>query len=99
MTETEDRCSVGGRNDGTLRVCCSTHGKTLCAHHYARTHFVETMPEFAWEFSCTNNPVEKMTPTSPLWRQVLVGVAGGLVGAGVGFGAVWAACRWMEDRR
>lgn len=39
-------CAVGGVDDGTLRVCCSSHGHLLCAHHYARTHFVETMPEW-----------------------------------------------------
>lgn len=39
-------CRFGGVNDGTLRVCCSSHNDLLCAHHYARTHFVETMPEY-----------------------------------------------------
>lgn len=39
-------CAFGGQNDGTLRVCCSAHGDVLCAYHYARTHFVETMPEW-----------------------------------------------------
>lgn len=39
-------CAIGGRDDGTLRVCCSAHQQVLCAHHYARTHFVETMEEY-----------------------------------------------------
>jgi hypothetical protein len=39
-------CRFGGVDDGTLRVCCSTHKDVLCAYHYARTHFVETDP--AW---------------------------------------------------
>jgi hypothetical protein len=39
-------CEVGNGNDGTLRVCCSSHDAMMCEHHYARTHFVETSP--AW---------------------------------------------------
>lgn len=39
-------CAFGGQDDGTLRICCSSHGDVLCAYHYARTHFVETMPEW-----------------------------------------------------
>jgi hypothetical protein len=31
---------------------CSTHQHTLCAHHYAVTHFVETMPAHAPEHAC-----------------------------------------------
>lgn len=46
-------CEIGGVDDGTLRVCCSTHQKVLCAHHYAVTHFVETMPEHAGP-ACTD---------------------------------------------
>ena len=38
-------CEIGGVDDGSLRVCCSSHGKTLCAKHYAVTHFVEVGPE------------------------------------------------------
>lgn len=45
-------CDQGGRNDGTLRVCCSTHKKILCGHHYARTHFVEIDPDWAPEHAC-----------------------------------------------
>jgi hypothetical protein len=40
-------CEVGNGNDGTLRVCCSSHDALICEHHYARTHFVETSP--AWD--------------------------------------------------
>lgn len=46
-------CAIGGRDDGTLRVCCSSHGDILCVHHYARTHFVETMPEYGREHACS----------------------------------------------
>lgn len=49
---TAEVCAIGKVNDGTLRVCCSTHQHTLCAHHYARTHFVETVGEWAPEFAC-----------------------------------------------
>jgi hypothetical protein len=49
-----EKCEIGGMNDGTLRVCCSSHGKTLCAHHYARTHFVETDPAWPLIESCTS---------------------------------------------
>ena len=45
-------CAVGKVDDGTLRVCCSSHMETLCAHHYARTHYVQTMPAWAEEFAC-----------------------------------------------
>lgn len=47
MTATADVCAIGKVNDGTLRVCCSTHQHVLCAHHYARTHFVETDPSWS----------------------------------------------------
>lgn len=39
-------CRFGQVDDGTLRICCSSHSDILCAHHYARTHFVETDPAF-----------------------------------------------------
>jgi hypothetical protein len=45
-------CEIGDVDDGTLRVCCSTHQVTMCAHHYARTHFVETDPAWPHEFAC-----------------------------------------------
>lgn len=45
-------CAIGGVDDGTLRVCCTTHRHVLCGHHYARTHFVETSPEFDPERAC-----------------------------------------------
>lgn len=45
-------CGIGGVDDGTLRVCCSTHEHVLCAHHYAVTHFVETAPEFDPKRAC-----------------------------------------------
>lgn len=47
-----DVCAIGNVDDGTLRVCCSTHGHVLCAHHYARTHFVEVVPEFDPSYAC-----------------------------------------------
>jgi hypothetical protein len=50
-------CEIGGYDDLTLRVCCSTHDKLLCAHHYARTHFVETDPAWPKEFSCVPQAV------------------------------------------
>lgn len=52
---TTDVCAIGKVDDGTLRVCCSTHQYVLCAHHYARTHFVETVGAWAPEFAC-NRP-------------------------------------------
>lgn len=39
-------CAIGKVDDGTLRVCCSTHQHVLCGHHYARSHFVEVGPEW-----------------------------------------------------
>lgn len=53
-------CAVGQADDGTLRTCCSTHKATMCAHHYARSHFVMTMPEYAREHACD--------VTSPPWN-------------------------------
>ena len=47
-----DVCAIGKVDDGTLRVCCSTHQHTLCGHHYAVTHFVETTPEFDRKYAC-----------------------------------------------
>jgi hypothetical protein len=47
-----DVCVIGKVDDGTLRVCCSSHGKTLCAHHYARTHFVEVDPAWPVDQAC-----------------------------------------------
>lgn len=37
---------IGCDDDGTLQVCCSSHGLTMCRYHYARTHFVETDPRY-----------------------------------------------------
>lgn len=51
-----DVCAIGKVDDGTLRVCCSTHQHVLCAHHYAVTHFVETMPAHAPENACDAGP-------------------------------------------
>jgi hypothetical protein len=39
-------CAIGGVDDGTLRVCCSTHQHVLCGHHYAVTHFVCTAADY-----------------------------------------------------
>lgn len=39
-------CRFGKVDDGTLRVCCSSHSYVLCAYHYARTHFVEVDPAY-----------------------------------------------------
>lgn len=50
-------CAIGKVDDGTLRVCCSTHEATLCAHHYARTHFVEVAAEWPVEFACNAGSV------------------------------------------
>jgi hypothetical protein len=55
MATATDICAIGGVDDGTLRVCCSTHQHVLCAHHYARTHFVETVGEWHEEFACNGN--------------------------------------------
>jgi hypothetical protein len=52
-----DACAVGGGNDGTLRTCCSAHDAIMCAHHYARTHFVETDPAWDVEHSCVPSAV------------------------------------------
>lgn len=52
-TELNEVCAIGGVDDGSLRLCCSTHEKVLCAHHYARTHFVETDSAYPSEFACT----------------------------------------------
>lgn len=57
-----DVCAIGGADDGTLRVCCSTHQHILCAHHYARTHFVETMPEHDPKRAC--NALRLVTATT-----------------------------------
>lgn len=66
-----DVCAIGGVNDGTLRVCCSTHRHILCAHHYAVTHFVETAPEFDPKRACNALRVmEAMTKVAKL-RQTL----------------------------
>lgn len=53
MTENATTCYIGGKDDGTLRVCCTTHNKVVCAHHYARTHFVETDPAWPAEHACS----------------------------------------------
>jgi hypothetical protein len=52
-----DVCAIGKVDDGTLRVCCSTHLHVLCAHHYARTHFVMTMPEYDAIAACNARQV------------------------------------------
>ena len=64
LTELGDICQVGGFDDGTLRVCCSTHQMVLCAHHYARTHFVETMPAWHAEHACSR-PLRPRPPGAP----------------------------------
>lgn len=52
MSVTVDVCEIGLVNDGTLRICCSAHQTVLCAHHYARTHFVETSAWWHDEAAC-----------------------------------------------
>lgn len=51
-------CAIGKVDDGTLRVCCSTHRHVLCAHHYARTHFVMTAAEYDATAACNANARE-----------------------------------------
>lgn len=64
LSQMGDICEMGGFDDGTLRVCCSTHQRVLCAHHYARTHFVETMSAWQAEHAC--NPL--LRPRTPARR-------------------------------
>jgi hypothetical protein len=45
-------CAIGKHEHDTVQPCCSTHKKLLCAHHYARTHFVETDPAWADDQAC-----------------------------------------------
>jgi hypothetical protein len=52
ITDPGAECEIGGMNDGTLRVCCSTHQKVLCHHHYCRTHFDEVSPQWHPVYSC-----------------------------------------------
>jgi hypothetical protein len=55
VNELAEHCAIGGIDDGTLRVCCSTHGATMCAHHYARTHYVETAEEWPKWYACNSH--------------------------------------------
>jgi hypothetical protein len=59
-------CAIGGKDDGSLRVCCSSHGKVLCGKHYARSHFVEVGTD--WERTACNEVV-MMTPSEPVIGQ------------------------------
>jgi hypothetical protein len=74
-----DVCAIGGADDGTLRVCCSTHLLVLCAHHYARSHFVEMMRSFAPEHACDYNrppmPVASALAKSAVDRNESAGSA------------------------
>lgn len=54
-------CEIGGVDDGTVRLCCSTHQKWLCLHHYAITHFVETFGPWMLHNACNATPLPDPT--------------------------------------